>query len=116
MALEIVASRILAPYFGNSVYVWGSLIGIFLAALSLGYFVGGRVADRWPSRFLLGMIAVVVAALILLIHTVAAPVCRSIVALDAGDRWGPLLAAIALYAFKISLGGRKLLAGGLPGE
>ena len=49
LALEIVASRVVAPYFGNSVYVWGSLIGVFLAALSLGYFLGGRLATRWPA-------------------------------------------------------------------
>jgi len=49
MALEILSSRILAPYFGNSVYVWGSIISVFLAALSLGYLWGGRLADRHPS-------------------------------------------------------------------
>ena len=41
MALEIVSSRILAPHFGSSVYVWGSIIGVFLAAMSIGYFWGG---------------------------------------------------------------------------
>jgi spermidine synthase len=49
MALEILSSRLLAPYFGNSVYVWGSIISVFLAALSLGYLWGGRLADRQPS-------------------------------------------------------------------
>ena len=45
MALEIVSSRLLAPAFGNSVYVWGSIIGVFLAAMSAGYVWGGRRAD-----------------------------------------------------------------------
>ncbi|HUO87294.1 MAG TPA: fused MFS/spermidine synthase, partial [Thermoanaerobaculia bacterium] len=44
MALEILSSRILAPRFGNSVYVWGSIISVFLAALSVGYWWGGRAA------------------------------------------------------------------------
>jgi spermidine synthase len=48
MALEILSSRILAPHFGNSIYVWGSIISVFLAALSLGYLWGGRLADRQP--------------------------------------------------------------------
>jgi len=47
MALELLGFRVLAPYFGYSIYVSGSLIGIVLAALSVGYMVGGRIADRW---------------------------------------------------------------------
>ncbi|MEO8275928.1 MAG: fused MFS/spermidine synthase [Thermoanaerobaculia bacterium] len=49
MALEIVSSRLLAPSFGNSVYVWGSIIGVFLAAMSCGYMLGGAFADRRPQ-------------------------------------------------------------------
>jgi hypothetical protein len=54
MALEILSSRVLAPHFGNSVYVWGSIISVFLAALSLGYLWGGRLADRDPRMASLG--------------------------------------------------------------
>src|ERR1044071_9431568 len=54
MALEILASRVLAPHFGNSVYVWGSIISVFLAALARGYLWGGRLADREPSLAALG--------------------------------------------------------------
>ncbi|HEV7516068.1 MAG TPA: fused MFS/spermidine synthase [Thermoanaerobaculia bacterium] len=54
MALEILSSRVLAPHFGNSVYVWGSIISVFLAALSLGYLWGGRRADREPTMAALG--------------------------------------------------------------
>ncbi len=46
MVLEILGFRLLAPYFGYSVYVWGSLIGIIMSALSVGYYVGGKLADR----------------------------------------------------------------------
>jgi len=42
MGLEIVAGRIIAPEFGNSIYTWGSIIGVFMAALSLGYYIGGK--------------------------------------------------------------------------
>ena len=48
MSFEILGSRVLAPHFGNDVFVWGSLIGVFLAGLSLGYWGGGRLAD-WPA-------------------------------------------------------------------
>src|ERR1700736_839504 len=49
MAIEIVGSRILAPFLGNSIVVWSSLIGVILAALSYGYLRGGALADRNPS-------------------------------------------------------------------
>ena len=56
MILELVASRILAPFVGTSSYVWTSLIGIILGSLSFGYWLGGRLADRNPKRFALAMI------------------------------------------------------------
>jgi spermidine synthase len=49
LIVEIAATRILAPWFGNSIYTFSSVIGIILAALSLGYYLGGRLADRRPS-------------------------------------------------------------------
>ena len=51
MSLEILGSRLLAPFFGNTIFVWGSLIGVVLASLSLGYFLGGRIADIRPSLY-----------------------------------------------------------------
>jgi len=59
MSLEIVGSRVLAPYFGNSIFVWGSLISVVLAALSVGYYWGGRLSERNPSfaRLLLLLLA-----------------------------------------------------------
>lgn len=49
MAYEIIGSRIVAPYIGTSTYIWTSLIGVILAALSLGYWLGGRMADKRPD-------------------------------------------------------------------
>lgn len=49
MILELLGSRILAPYLGTSTFVWTSLIGIVLGSLSLGYWWGGRIADRKPE-------------------------------------------------------------------
>ncbi len=56
MILEIAGSRVLAPYAGTSVIAWTSLIGIILASLSAGYALGGRLADRYPSREFLSLI------------------------------------------------------------
>jgi len=53
MGLELLGFRLFAPTFGYSSYVWGSLIGIILAALSVGYVFGGRLADRKPQATVL---------------------------------------------------------------
>jgi spermidine synthase len=56
MILELVAGRIVAPYVGVSLYTWTSIIGIVLAGISLGNYIGGRLADRWGSLRLLGLL------------------------------------------------------------
>jgi len=53
MVLEMVGFRLLSPFFGYSLYLWGSLLGVIMAALALGYDLGGRLADRRPSLPLL---------------------------------------------------------------
>src|SRR5512137_364405 len=56
MILELVAGRIVAPYVGVSLYTWTGIIGVVLAGISLGNYLGGRLADRWASpRFLGGI-------------------------------------------------------------
>src|SRR5579884_1083785 len=56
LILELVAGRILAPFIGVSLYTWTSIIGVVLAGISLGNYLGGRVADRWPERRTLGFL------------------------------------------------------------
>jgi spermidine synthase len=54
MSLELVAARILAPYIGVSLYTWTSIIGVVLAGISLGNYLGGKLADRAPAQSTLG--------------------------------------------------------------
>jgi spermidine synthase len=56
MILELVAGRMIAPYVGVSLYTWTAVIGVILAGMSLGNYLGGRLADRWASLRLLGVI------------------------------------------------------------
>ncbi len=56
MVLELVAGRIIAPYVGVSLYTWTSVIGVVLAGMSLGNYLGGRLADRWASARLLAIV------------------------------------------------------------
>src|SRR5918994_347960 len=96
VGVEIAASRVLAPYFGNSLFVWGALIGVVLAGLSTGYYVGGSLADRMPTpRLLLGVIGLS-ALLVLAIPFVDGWVLERVVEWDPGPRLSPLVAAVAL--------------------
>ncbi len=97
MGLEIAGSRILAPHFGNSIFVWGSLISVFLTALSVGYFVGGRIADRYPSRLLLHFICACAALSIFAIAFVSDGVSSWLVELGLGEQSGPLVASLVLF-------------------
>jgi len=97
MGLEIVGSRILAPYFGNSIFVWGSLISVVLAALSLGYWLGGIVADRWPRMSVLGVLIAIPGIMIALLPFAYPPLNRAIGASDMGARLGPLVSSLILF-------------------
>jgi spermidine synthase len=97
LGLELVASRVLAPFFGNSIFVWGALIGVVLAGLSVGYWAGGALADRYPAPQLLLAVLTLGAGATLLIPVVDDSVLEAIVEWDPGPRWNPLAAAVVLF-------------------
>ncbi|HET9767300.1 MAG TPA: fused MFS/spermidine synthase, partial [Thermoanaerobaculia bacterium] len=97
MALEILASRVLAPAFGNSVYVWGSIISVFLAALAVGYRLGGRLADREPSLPALGRLVLLAALSQALLLFAGQPVVNWLGRWTGGSPGGTLLAATVLF-------------------
>jgi len=102
LATEITASRLLAPYFGSSTVVWANLIGLVLAALAVGYWVGGRVADRRPRASLLGFIVLAAAVCVAAIPFAAKPFLDlTVEGLDkasAGAVIGSFLAVLLLLA------------------
>ena len=67
MLLEILGFRLLPPYFGYSMAVWGALLGVVLAALSVGYYAGGALADRHPRPRTLYLMILVAAGYTLLV-------------------------------------------------
>ena len=102
IATEISASRLIAPYFGSSTFIWANLIGVTLLFLSLGYWLGGRFIDARPdARWLYGLIALAAVSLALVIP-ISRPILRaSLDAFDdrnAGAFLGSLAATLLLFA------------------
>ena len=100
LALEMSASRLLGAYFGTSLYIWGCLIGMTLLYLTVGYFLGGRLADRHPSERVLCTLTTITAVAILIIPFASQPILSwSIMA----------MAQISVSIFLSSLIGTMLL-------
>jgi spermidine synthase len=97
LGLELVASRVVAPFFGSSIFVWGALLGVVLTGLAIGYWIGGVLADRFPTPMLLLGALTLGSVLILLIPVVDSWVLEHVVEWDPGPRWNPLVATIALF-------------------
>jgi spermidine synthase len=95
MSLELAAFRLYAPYFGYSIYVWGSLIGVVMAALALGYAGGGRLADRstgdLPLYLLILFSAIYQAVVVLMAGQVLSTLAK------AGELIGPALATLIIF-------------------
>jgi spermidine synthase len=107
LATEIAASRLLAPYFGSSTIVWANIIGLILVYLSLGYWFGGKLADRRPDPRLLGGIVLAAALFIAVLPFVSRPILgaavRELDAVSVGAVVGSFFAAVALFVFPVTL-------------
>lgn len=107
LATEIGASRLLAPYFGSSTVVWANIIGLILVYLSLGYWLGGRLADRRPHPGLLARILVLAALFVAATPFAARPLLRLALrgfdAVSAGEVVGSFVAALLLFAVPVTL-------------
>ena len=98
MIFEINGSRIMAPYLGTSTYIWTSLIGVILAALSVGYWIGGRIADRTPKVAVLASAVFLAGGLVSVTILLKDVVLGLLVSMSAGLELKALIAAILLFA------------------
>ncbi len=107
IGIELSASRLIAPYFGDSTFIWANLIGLTMLYLSIGYALGGRVADRHPEPELLFVLTALAGFAAGVIPIVAHPILQ--VSLDAFDSvsigafYGSLVGVLLLFAVPITL-------------
>lgn len=103
MTIEMLGARIMAPYFGGSLSVWGSIITIFMLALAFGYLMGGRLSRHAPNpvtfaKFFIGA-AVFSLPIILFADSIMRPIFMAI----EDPRYGSLFASIFLYFIPTSI-------------
>jgi spermidine synthase len=107
LGAEIAAARLLAPYFGASTIIWANTIGVVLVALSIGYWLGGRFADRHPRERELRLTVLGAAILLAVVPLVAHPflsvAVNALDSVDAGAFIGSLLGVLALVALPVLL-------------
>ena len=102
MSFEMLGSRYLNPHFGSGIYTWASLISTVLAALTLGYFLGGALADRRPSATVLGATILVGSVYLLLLPTFANGLLELVLEAFDDVRSGSLAAAMAIMLFPVT--------------
>ncbi|HEU0164339.1 MAG TPA: fused MFS/spermidine synthase, partial [Thermomicrobiales bacterium] len=104
---ETSAARLLAPFFGESTLIWANIIGFTLTFLALGYWIGGRVADRYPRPWLLFTATAVAAIWAALTPLISRPLLgRSVTAfedLSVGAFYGSLIGILLILAVPITL-------------
>ncbi|MBW6440503.1 fused MFS/spermidine synthase [Patescibacteria group bacterium] len=96
MVMELIGSRILAPILGTSIFIWTSLIGIVLGSMSLGYYLGGKAADKNPSIQNFSLIIFISGLLMFVIIIIKNPVLEF--SLFFGIKYGAIVAATLLFA------------------
>jgi hypothetical protein len=107
LAVEMTAARLIAPFFGDSQFVWANLIGLTLIYLTLGYYLGGKLADRAPYPLALYRLTAVAAATIGLIPVLATSVlgwtAQTFAQSESDFSAGPLIAMLLLFSLPVSL-------------
>ena len=103
MSLEILSSNLMSPYFGGSIYIWGSIISSFMVHFSVGYVLGGWLARRFPRISILATFLVVCSLWVLLIPAIYQPVCESVSDSIVDVRFGSLIAMNMIFFVPVSI-------------
>jgi spermidine synthase len=105
MSFEMLGSRYLNPYFGSGIYTWASLISTVLGALTVGYFIGGWLADRSPSVLVLGVTVLIGSLYMLVLPSFAQPMLEWVLTGIDDIKAGSLLASMAILFFPVTFFG-----------
>ena len=97
MSVELLGGRLLAPWFGSSIYVWGSVISVFMLALALGYYIGGRWSVNNPSLAKFATVFFVAGVLLLPLMLSAESIMEWVFVRIEDPRYGSLVAASVLF-------------------
>jgi hypothetical protein len=97
MAIELLGGRILAPYFGSSIYVWGSIITVFMLSLSLGYLMGGKLSLKKPSLKIYGSFFAAAALFLLPLILWSTAIMEEVFLRIEDPRYGSLVVSLMLF-------------------
>jgi len=97
MGIELLGGRILAPFFGSSVHIWGSIITVFMLSLSLGYLLGGKLSTQNASLKRYGLIFLIAGITVIPIALWSADIMEAIFIAIEDSRYGSLTASMALF-------------------
>lgn len=107
LGIEFAAARLLAPFFGQSLFIWGTLIGLILIYLTIGYYAGGRLADGRPDARLLFQLTAAAALLTAAIPIVSRPILSlaqtGFAQISVGLVLGSLISVLVLFAAPVIL-------------
>lgn len=107
LGAEIAAARLMAPFFGASTIVWANTIGVVLVSLSIGYWLGGRLGDRYPRMRELCLVVAAAAALLAVVPFAARPFFEisadALEEISAGAFVGSLVGVLFLIAIPVVL-------------
>lgn len=97
MGVELLGGRLLAPFFGSSIFVWGGIIAVFMTCLSVGYLAGGHLSMRSPSLPILGLLMMGAGVLSVPIIAVGTPVLEWLSYAVPDPRYGSLVGSMLLF-------------------
>jgi MFS family permease len=103
MSLEILSSNLMSPYFGGSIYIWGSIISSFMVHFSVGYVAGGYLSRRFPRISVLAAFLVICSLWVLMIPAIYKPICEFTSDRIVDVRLGSLIAMNLIFFVPVSI-------------